>query len=226
MATFKLNMARIKGAPKAAHLVEVIRDFGKPERDAYAVMDCDMNEAGTVVTGHLARKSTKFFSRLDDKSGEIVPCEMESVKVYPFIIKPDREILQTLAGTAGSIKDMAAFLSGGLGLSTVVEDIEVDILAVIDELAKQTNKFSIKKAKASDYAANSYIMGTYTPGFMDSEHGKDFMEQHAEALTAATVRFQCGHGRVTVQLRPTACFSFSCHEDDAGAIRKLLESVA
>jgi hypothetical protein len=69
------------------------------------------------------------------------------------------------------------------------------------------------------------MIGPYSPKFQDTEHGKDFLEEYAEAVTSASIRFQGPHGKVTVGVSPKAAFSFSCNEEDPPAVKNILRTL-
>ena len=87
---------------------------------------------------------------------------------------------------------------------------------------KETSKFQLRAVRASDYAANSYMIGTYAPKFMDTDHGLKFMEDYAEGLKSVQVRFAGPSARVTATLTPSACFGYSCDEDDQPEVQQVL----
>ncbi|MFW6062169.1 MAG: hypothetical protein ACOC93_05110, partial [Planctomycetota bacterium] len=67
--------------------------------------------------------------------------------------------------------------------------------------------------------------GPYAPKFLDSEHGKEFIEQYLDFLDSASVRFQGPSGRVNVTLKNLACFSYSCQEDDQPWVQSILRKL-
>ena len=60
------------------------------------------------------------------------------------------------------------------------------------------------------------MSGAYAPKFLDSEHGKDFLRQHAECITSATVRFSGQAGRINATPTPKACFSSEVRTHNLG----------
>ena len=69
------------------------------------------------------------------------------------------------------------------------------------------------------------MTGAYAPKFMDSQHGQEFMEEYAEQMVSASVKFAAPTGRATVTLTPKACFGFSCNEDDQPAVQSILRKL-
>ncbi len=224
MASYKLNIGRIKGCPPALKVQELLEKFGVPEKDEYGVLNHNATEE--AVTAAIVRRTNQTYQRLDPQTKEVTSQQVEKVTVYPFTIVPRKEALEVYAGSAKSIEEIGLFLSTCLGLAVVAEGIELDVCDAIDKLTKATQRFQIRSVRVSDFAHNSYMIGPYSPKFQDSEHGKDFMQEYAEAIVSASVRFQGPHGKVTVGLSPKAAFSFSCNEEDPSAVKSILRTLA
>lgn len=224
MASFRLNVARIRGCPPPEEVVEAMEEFGLPDSEEYGVLD--VSATGKSVFGTVVRKSQQAVQRLDAEAREVTAEAVERVTVYPFGLRPDAEVLEVYAGSAGSIEQMGVFFSSCLALPTVVEAIKLDILGAVDKLRKSTEKFQLRSVRLSDYAHNSFMSGPYAPRFLDTQHGRDFMEEYAEVVTAAGVRFTCPGGRATVALSPKACFRFSCSDEDQPFVLSILRKLA
>jgi len=223
MASYKLNIARMRGCPPAEELAEAIADYGLPDSEEFGVLSCTSGQ--NTVYGAIVRKTEQTVQRLNAEAGEVTPVAVEKATVYPFGVNPGRQVLETYAGAAGGLAQVAAFFSGHLALPTIVELIEIDILTAIDKLAARTEKFQLRAARVSDYAHNSFMSGTYGPKFLDTEHGKDFLSEYVDYIKAASVRFAGPSGRITVALAPTACFSFSCNEEDHSTAQAVLRTL-
>jgi hypothetical protein len=224
MASYKFNMATIRGCPSPKELDTLLKAYGMPEGDEFGVLE---HQAATEsTTANIVRRTMQVYQALDPQTLQVNSRQIEKVTLIPFAVLPKKEMLEIYAGSSGTIKDVALFLGGSLALSVVVEEIELDVIGAIEKLAGATQKFQLRSVRVSDFAHNSYMIGPYMPKFADSEHGKDFMDQYAEAVTTASVKFQGPHGRVTVQLKPTACFSYSCHEEDRQTVRAILRNLA
>lgn len=223
MATYKLNIGRIRGCPPARKVQELMERFGLPESEEYGVLDAAANDDS--LAGRIVRRVNQTVQHLDYQARQVVSAPIEKVTCYPFSIVPRKERLEVYAGAAGSLKELAAFLTSALGLSVVIDPVELDVLSCIEKLAKSTQRFQLRSVRVSDFSHNSYMIGPYAPRFADSDHGKDFLQEYAEAVTAASVKFQLQHGRSTATLAPTACFSYSCHEDDTTAAKAVLRGL-
>jgi hypothetical protein len=224
MASYKFNMATIRGCPSPQEMEKLLKAYGMPEGDEFGVLE--HQATAESATANIVRRTMQVYQALDPQTLQVNSRQIEKVTLIPFAVLPKKEMLEIYAGSASAIKDVALFLSGSLALSVVVEEIELDVIAAIEKLAGATQKFQLRSVRVSDFAHNSYMIGPYSPKFADSEHGKDFMDQYAEAVTTASVKFQGPHGRVTVQLKPTACFGYSCQEEDRQTVRAILRNLA
>jgi hypothetical protein len=133
--------------------------------------------------------------------------------------------LEVYAGSAAAIEQVGAFLSNCLALPVVVETIEIEVADALDKLAQHTKNLQLRSIRVSEYAHNSFMIGPYAPKFLDSEHGKEFMEQYADFITTASVRFAGSKGKVTASLSTKACFGFACHEDDVSVVKSILRKL-
>lgn len=223
MASFKLNVARIKGCPPAKQVLEAIEAYGLPETEEFGVLTCSGTDTSIFAT--IVRKTHQAVQNVDPETRELTSSAVQRVTVYPFGCRPDTETLEIYAGSATGIEQLGVFFSSCLALPTVVEGVELDLPAALERLAKETQRFVLKSIRVSDYAHNAYMAGPYAPKFLDSEHGKDFMSEYLDHITTASVRFQGPSGRVNVTLTPRACFSYSCNEDDQAAVQSILRKL-
>jgi hypothetical protein len=223
MASFKLNVARIRGCPPAAELVSQMQEYGLPDSEEFGILTC--SSAGDSAFGTLVRKTQQAVQRIDPETHEVATTSVERVTLYPFGIRPDSETLETYAGTASGCEQMGAFLSSCLALPIVVEGREIDLLDAVEKLSANANRFQLRSIRVSDYSANSFMIGPYAPKFIDTQHGLDFMQQYVESLSSVAVRFQAPNGRANATLSPKACFSFSCHEDDQAEVMSILRKL-
>jgi len=222
MATYKLNIARIRNCPPPQKVLAAMESFGLPETEEFGVLNCSSNERSVFAT--IIRKTQQALQRLDAKTHEVLSAAVEKVHVYPFGVRPDAEVLEVYAGPAGAIEQVGLFLASGLAMPVVVEPIELDIPSAIAKLARR-ERFQLRSLRVSEYAHNSFMSGPYAPKFLDSEHGREFLDEYADFAKAAGVRFQGPTGRVSVTLRPTAAFSFSCAEDDLPTVQAILRKL-
>ncbi len=224
MASYKLNVARIRGCPQPAEVEKAMAAFGLPEAEEFGVLNHSATESAAF--GTIVRKTQQAVQTLDEEAGEVTASAVERVHVYPFGVRPEGEVLEVYAGSASSIEQVATFFSSCLALPTVVETIELDVLSAIEKLGKMTKRFQLRAARISDYAHNSYMAGAYAPKFLDTQHGVNFLEEYVDYISSAQVRFAAEAGLANVHLSPKACFRYSCHEDDQptvqGIVRKLL----
>jgi len=223
MASFKMNIARIKGCPSPKKVGELMGKFGLPPTEEYGVLNHQATD--TTIFATIIRKTQQTVQRLNPETNELTSDVVERVTVYPFGIKPDTEQLEVYAGSAAAIEQVGAFLSNCLALPVVVEAIEIEVPDALEKLAKHTKNLQLRSLRVSEYAHNSFMIGPYTPKFLDSEHGKEFLDQYADFITTASVRFAGSKGKVTASLSKKACFGFSCHEDDVSVVKSILRKL-
>lgn len=223
MASFKLNTATIKGCPASAKLADLMAKFGLPDNEEFGVLETSVTSE--ALFGRIVRRSQQHVQKLDAETKELTSETVEKVTVYPFGVRPAAEVLEIYAGSAAGIEQVGAFFSSCLGLSTVVEELQLDLTATIEKLMKNTPKFQLKSIRVSDYSHNAYMTGPYTPKFLDSQHAQDFLTEYAEAVTSASVKFAAKTGRANVTLTPNACFGYSCNEDDQPEVQAILRKI-
>ena len=224
MSSFKLNLATIDGCPEPRQLAEAIEGYGLPTDEEFGVLHCSAGPQ--AVYASIVRKTNQETKRLDVETAEILTTAVEKATVLPIGIFPQRGVLEVYEGSASGIDQIANFLASALALPTVVTGIELDIPAAIDKLQANTQKFQLRSVRVSDYAHDSYMCGPYSPKFLDSQHGMDFLREYVDFVTAANVSYRGPNGRVTVSLSPKACFRYSlANEDDKPAVQAILRKL-
>ena len=219
-----MNFATCRGLGEPGEIVEALERFGLAETEEVGVLHAD--GAGPAAFGTLVRRTNLTIQRVDAETREVLTDVVERVALLPFGAFPGQERLEVYAGGSSAVEQVGAFLATGLGMAVVTDPIELDLVGAIEKLMNETSKFQLRAVRATDYAANSYMIGTYAPKFMDTDHGLQFMEQYAEALKSVQVRFAGSSGRATATLAPNACFSYSCPEDDQPEIQQILRKLA
>lgn len=222
MASYRLTLATIKGAPGTKTIGELLMSFGMPEKEEFGVLSHDASDVH--LTASIVRKTLVTVAKIDPATKEVVSERIEKATVIPFAIWPSQCRLEIYAGARKNIEEIGIFLSSCLGLAVVVESRELDVASAVEKLSKQS-RFQLKSVKVSDFAKDSYMIGPYGPKFQDTEHGTGFLAEYAAAVTAATVKFQAPHGPATVTIRPNACLSFSCNEEDPQAVKNILREL-
>ena len=223
MASYKLNVARIRGCAAPAELAEALAQYGLPEDDEFGVLN--HSAAGENVFGTIVRRTQQSVQQLDPETKEVASAPVDRVQVYAFAVRPAAETLELYSGSKAAFEQMGFFFGSCLAMPAVVDAIEVDVPDALEKLQGLTEKFQLKSLRVGDFAYNSYMAGPYTPKFLDSEHGKDFLEANADSVTAANVRFAGPMGRVNAKITPNACFGFSCHEDDRPVVMSILRKL-
>lgn len=223
MASFKFNVARIRGCPPPAELAAALEEYGLPETEEFGVLH--HAAAPQSVSAAVVRKTRQVVQQLDAEARQVTAGAVEKATVYPFTVHPARERLEVYAGAAKAIEDLGAFFSGSLALPTVTEAIELDVLGAIQALLAETRKPQLCAARIGEYAHDSFLSGPYAPKFLDTQHGLDFLERYPEGIASARIRFQANAGRATITLTPKACFTYSCNEEDQPEVQMILRKL-
>lgn len=223
MATYKFNLARIQGCPIADLLGLAMDEFGLPKTEEFGVLKHSVD--GDVLFATIVRKAHQAITQVDEEKKEMVSTAVKNATVFTFAVKPSIELLEVYTGSKAAIEQVGMFFSGYLDMPTVTEEIPIDIMTACDKLRENTKRFQIVSARISDYAHNSYMIGPYTPKFLDSQHGVDFLTNYIEAVTAVNVRFVGSAGRINLKITPNACFSFSCNDEDESYVKSILRKL-
>jgi hypothetical protein len=225
MASYKLNIAKIQGAPPARELLQLFNDYGLPDDEEFGVLDCSASDE--VLYASILRKTHQAIQRFDGESGEISTTAVEKASILRVGIFPKRCVIELYDGTASSFDYMTNFLGSHLALPIVIDTIDMDIPASVRFLQKSTKRFVLKSIRVSDYAHSSYMIGPYTPKFLETEAGMDFLEEYTDFTTSASCRFQTSRGRATVTLTPKTCLRFTLsNEEDKAEMHTLLRKMA
>jgi len=223
MASFKLNIAQIRGCPPPGEVLKAMEDFGLPKTEEYGVLNCSATDK--VILSTIVRRTQQAIQRLDTEAKELTAAPVEKVVAYPLAVRPASDVLEIYAGGAAGIEQVGYFFAGCLAFPTVVEPIKIDIPSAIDKLTANTERCQLRSLRVSDYSHNSYMIGPYQPKFLDSQHGMDFLSEYVAGVTTANIRFAGPSGSINVKLTATACFSFSCSEDDQPYVQSILRKL-
>jgi len=224
MASYKINFARINNCPDANAIFKAMKSFGMPNDAPMGILGCKI--VGDGVSADIVFLEQVSIRRLNREELEIEDATVEKATVYPVGIFPARGILETYDGGASGIEEVAAFLAGCLLLPTFIDHIEIDLPATVQKLREKTQRFQLKKLRATEYAHSSYASGPYAPAFLDTPHGEEFLEEYVDYMAAATVQFQMDCGKSTLHLGTKACFRFSVKDDqDKDKVHSILREL-
>lgn len=223
MSTYKLNLARVRGLPAADELAEIMTVFGLPEGTGYGVLSADA--AGDTLHARIVAFDAKSVETLDRETGEVGNTIIETVAPIAFAAYRQAERLEVYSGSMPAIFHVAEFFGSELALAVVVDPVELDLLSAVDRLLREQPKCQLRSATTSDYAASSYMIGGYGPKFMDTDHGRIFLEEYLAGLKSVQLRFAGPNGRVTVTLRPNGCLNYTCNDDDQSHVRSILRKL-
>jgi hypothetical protein len=224
MASFRLNVARIRGLPPVKDIVSALKQFGMPAKGEFGVI----SYAGTAdsVTAEIIHRSRELVGRLDPTGQKVIPTPVERIIAYPFQVSPAKERLEIHAGAANGIEKIGTFMASHLSLTVTTELVELDVVRAVGKLSSRVERFRLHSVRLEGYAYNSYMVGTYSPRFLDSEHGLEFLAEHDEGVLSACVRFVGPNGRVSLIITRNACFTYSCEEADQDFAKTVLRRLA
>ncbi len=224
MSSFKLNLAMFDG-PDAKTIAAAMEQYGRPEDSEYGVLNFSASDE--VVFATIIRRVHQAVPQLDEESDELTSRPIEKVTLLPVGIYPAKNRLEVYEGGPAAIDYVTNFLANELALAVVVNQIQLDVADAVAKIEKNTQRFQLKSIRVSEYAHNSYMMGPYSPKFLDTASGMEFLNEYVDFCTSAQVRFQGPRGRITVTVSPKSCFRYSLSEEDdkphvQGLLRQLL----
>jgi hypothetical protein len=217
---YKINFATVKGLPSLDELDKMIVDYGMPEDSVFGVLGGVRSDSSLGT--NIVRKTTKRVSTIDPATKEMTDKDVEKAELIAF--RTTSEQLEVYTGGKVAIEQVGVFLSSCLGLATVVEMIELDLLAIVKHLESQKS-FKIKRVSVSDFPADSYTIGAYGPAFSDPVVAQDFLTKYEGVAKSVIVTWRGPTGKVSVTLRPNGCISYSCKEDDKAAMVAVLRGL-
>ena len=213
----------IENCPAPREIAEMMDEFGLPDTEEFGVLNSSASDAAVYAT--LIRKTNQAIKKLDKENQDLATTAVERVSVLPIGIFPQRNTLEIYEGSAASIDQVTAFLTSCLALPVVINPIDKDLITCVEKL-RDLPRFQLKSIRISEHAHNSYMIGPYTPKFLDTESGLEFLEQNAEFATTASVKFQAQAGRATINIKPKMCFTYSIsNEDDKPFIQNILRKL-
>lgn len=226
MPSYRLNIANVAGLPPAPELARKLELYGVPKNDEQAEFSVTaVTCTTTMVRANLIRSRRTSVQSFDRDEGEIVPLAVETARAYPLALCPDKGRVEVYAGSEKVIEHVDVFLSGTLGLPTVVKPIDIDPLAAVEKLRRDHNGLRLRRGLLEEFAANSFATGRYGPAFLDTASGMEFFEKYSAGLKFADVRWKGSGGYVNARISTTACFGYSCHEDDQAAVMMTLREL-
>jgi len=223
MALRRLNIARIRGLPSCKRLAGNLEEFGCQKNHVFGVLE--LAASSETVAATIVHRSQQNIRCLDTESRKVDTKLIERIAVYPVVLNPSKGILESYAGTAGGFDRLQDFLSSALGLPVVAQRIELDLARALEKLASAVDRFQLRDVRLPNYSLSSYVVGSLSACFTDTEHGLDFVQKHSDSLAGATVRYQASSGRVSLRLSAEACFAYACKEEDDLNVRSLLRKL-
>ncbi len=224
MASFKLNVAKIRGLPTGGKLVSALKDFGMPSGEEFGVLSCSFK--GDSVSSIVIYRSTQSIRQLDPSGQEIISTAIERIRTYQVQMTPAKDRIETYEGSANGIERIQAFLSSQLSLPVVTEAIELDVARAVEKLSTRLERFQLRSIRMEGYSPKSYMIGTYCPRFSDTEHALEFLAEHDEGVLGASIRFAGPRGLVGATITQNACFTYFCDHENKEFAQNTLRRLA
>jgi len=223
MPSFQIHIASI-ALDNPDILVQRLDQFIKRQGDALST-----NSEFVVLKYHRAEGSPTVRIELARR----IPCNLQTIASGPggnlhltatpaaravastVLINTAAERIETYGPGAKSLDHAAeGFLINELGIPVLWERMKVDISEAIDKLAADVERLRIVRTGIGDYSHNSYMIGPYSPKFLDSQHGLDFTQEYIEGVKTVRVKFAGPSGPVSLSVKPVSSFSGSIKDDD------------
>jgi len=220
MASFRLNVATIRGLPSTQKLLSAMKAFGMPPDEEFGVLSHAADRLSLTAT--IVHRSSQAIHQLDRARRNVISAPVERIVAYPLRVAPAKGRLEIYHGSPNGIERIHAFLSKHLSVPATIERIQLDVARAAEKLSGRVDHFQLRSVRLHAYSHNPYMIGRYSPRFLDTEHGLEFLAEHDEGVLAATVRFASKNGRVGATLTRNACFAYSCNEDDREGVQALL----
>ena len=220
MPSFQMHIASIAGCDPD-ELVDRLKQFIEGQGDSareFVVLKYHRRKGSHAVRIDLARR---------------IQCELQTIAAGPggklsltatpaaravastVLINTKAERIETYGPGSQSLDHAAdGFLINELGLPVLWERMKVDLSAAIDKLAAEVERLRIVNTGVGDYSHNSYMIGPYTPKFLDSQHGIDFLQEYIEGVKTVRVKFAGPAGPVGLSVKPVSSFSGSIRDED------------
>jgi hypothetical protein len=222
MVSHTFNIARVTGLPPVKRLAAALDAFGLPDDGLFGVLEATASKE--AVLGTVVFRCSQTVRSVDPTTRAVVLSEIDKVIVYPFTAYPAKGIIEVRAGSTNGLSRLQDFLAKCLSTTVEVEPIDLEISMAVRKLNSQTKRFLVRSVRIEHYAAKSYMSGTYSPRFADSDHAMDFIEANP-GLTAASVRFAAPSGIVSLQLNSRSCFRYTCDEDENSSVQAILRKL-
>lgn len=216
--SYQINVADCKGLPPADDVLALMQEYGAPEQDEYRILYATQVEADVYArVARMQRRSVTILN--DDNEFEEIPLELAR-QIELHLVAGD--LLFTTTGGHASLAEAGILLGSCLGLATVVEPWTIDLQTVAEHMLTDLARCQLCTVNVGEYSHNSYMTGPYRPRFLDSHHGREFLEEYGDAAKDVRIRWRGDCGRASATIRPNGCVTYSCHEDDQSNIERRL----
>lgn len=226
MGAYRLNLATCQGLLPAAALAARLEMLKPKADDDYEFAVLEVRAAESIVQADILVRSWRKVQQWDPDKKAMTEHEVRVEKVLPAMLWPEKELMATVSGGVRTLETVYVLLATELALPVVYSVVELDLLQAVQSLQKTQTRFQLKAVKHSEFASDSYTSGPFAPRFLDTVHGLEFVEEYQPAIQAVTCTFAGPSRRVRIVMRDQVGFSYSCHDDDADAVKKVLMDLA
>lgn len=240
MPSFKLNLALIRDCPPLLTLKAALETLGRPADKDHGVLVVHDIVEDHIEFGLFQTKTVK--SQVVDKTtGEVLrPESTRDVLFEAATRRPgagDLGVLEVYTGSATSHETVGEFFAV-LELADQNPEIEAIPLDIMDTIARlredsDTKQFALVSAKVKNYkdAADETLVGTYSVNFtkeVSPANAAAFLAEHHDAVESVKVKLRRKEidKPITITLRSSAFFTFSCEEDAEDKVRSLCRVLA
>jgi hypothetical protein len=237
MAQHKLNVSAIGNCPTINELFAAFEVWGRPENESFGIIELERYK-DLKVTATLCATKDRTVKRIDKKTGEMVETLVSTTTLIPFSITYPQDgskvgRIETYAGSHGSIGTVWSFLKraveGQTETSTtkiekpiIIKDITTDLIGFLRKLQDRYSRSGgahLVGCKVSGYEHAEKVVGVYTPRFINSGEGEEFVQKHIDNIKSINVRWQGTEKKIVLTIHPNSSFALSAPEDEEDVLQ-------
>jgi hypothetical protein len=220
--SYQINVADCAGLPSPDEVLTRMQEYGAPEQEEYRILYATQVEA--VLSARVARMIRRAVTILNEDTHKFEETSLLLARQIDLRLTAAGQLVTTTGGLV-SLADAEILLGSCLGLPTIVERWTLDLQTVVEHMLRDTARCQLRTVNVGEYSHNSYMTGPYRPRFLDSIHGREFLEEYGEAAKDVRLRWQSGMGRASATIRPNGCVTYSCQADDQPHVERMLLDV-
>jgi len=238
MASHKHNTGLVRTCPSIIQVVAALSTYGRPTDKEFGVMgDPTTTSSSTMVEFEFYVTRSGKTKQVDATTGAITCPIVRKDEVHKArldCLEDGSGVLEVYTGSAKSLEVTEQFLAElDLGVAFAVEPILVEIESSINTLRNMADKkFEIVNCKLAGYedGAEPSASGVFTVKLSGTEQDAafTFVTDHVAQLQQAKIKFKGGKTKkaMSVTLRPTSYFTYSCTDIDNLAAANIVRQLA